>query len=149
MEQSIVLRVLIASPGDVPKERIAARKAVKEWNSRYSLTRSIVLLPVMWERDLPNDGTEMPQPLINRHLVDQCDICIGIFWSRIGTPTSKHEGGAVEEVYRMIEANKQIMVFFGRRAVDIDHDAAQLRSVRELEDKLKRERGIGTYLEAS
>ena len=34
-----------------------------------------------------------PQKIINAQLVDECDLGIAVFWSRLGTPTEKHPSG--------------------------------------------------------
>jgi hypothetical protein len=79
-------RVLIASPSDVEDEREIAIRVIQEWNDQFSYPRKAVLLPLRWEtHTAPEYGTR-PQEVINREIVDQCDLLVGMFWTRVGTP---------------------------------------------------------------
>jgi hypothetical protein len=44
-----VYQVIIASPGDVARERQIAREIVFEWNAINSRDKKICLLPLSWE----------------------------------------------------------------------------------------------------
>ncbi len=109
-------KILVASPGDVDKERQIAEEVIAEWNSRNGDERKMVLEAVLWEKHAApenrGDG-EGPQEPITRQIVDDCDCAIGIFWNRVGTPTKLAEGGAVEEVQRMLTVLKRpVMLYF-------------------------------------
>src|SRR3989442_1579159 len=111
-------RILIASPSDVEEEREIAVRVIQEWNDLYSYSRSVVLLPLRWEtHSAPEYGTR-PQEVINRAVVDQCDLLIGIFWTRIGTPTGVADSGTLEEITRVAPAGKPIMLYFSRIGMD-------------------------------
>jgi hypothetical protein len=69
-----------------------------------------MLLPVMWERDATPDLGDRPQGIINRQLVDVCDVLIGTFWAKLGTPTSEAESGTAEEIERFIKAGKPVLI---------------------------------------
>lgn len=117
--QAQVLRVLIASPGDTPNERAIVRDVLIEWNG-VNGGEGVMLLPRMWETDaVPAMGDE-PQAIINRQLVDNADMLIGIFWTRLGTPTSEAASGTVEEIERCIAADKPVLLYFSRKPVVID-----------------------------
>src|SRR5437588_520080 len=71
---SRVYRILIASPSDVEEEREIAVRVIQEWNDLYSYSRKVVLLPLRWEtHTAPEYGTR-PQEVINRAIVDECEI---------------------------------------------------------------------------
>ena len=71
---SRVYRILIGSPSDVEEERDIAVHVIQEWNNLYSYLRKVVLLPLRWEtHTAPEYGTR-PQEVINRAIVDQCDL---------------------------------------------------------------------------
>jgi hypothetical protein len=111
--------VLIASPGDLPEERQVAVDAINMWNAEHSSADHVVLLPVMWETHaVPEMGALGPQEIINRQLVDQCDLLIGMFWTRLGTATGVAESGTVEEIGRVVAAGKPAMLYFSQRAID-------------------------------
>ena len=110
------VKILVASPGDVDRERKIVEEVIAEWNIRNGDERNMVLEAVLWETcaapENRGDG-EGPQEPITRQLVDDCDCAIGIFWHRIGTPTKLAEGGAVEEVQRMLTVLKRpVMLYF-------------------------------------
>jgi len=80
--RSETYRVLIASPSDLTKERQAATEAVYEWNAEHATTEGVVLLPIKWETHaMPQSGMR-PQEAINRQLVRESDILIGMFWTK-------------------------------------------------------------------
>jgi nucleoside 2-deoxyribosyltransferase len=110
-------RVLIASPGDVADERAIVREEIARWNAMHSETMKIVLLPTGWERDATPDLRERGQAVINRQLVDNCDLLIGVFWTRIGTPTPEAESGTVEEIERAAAEGKRCIVYFSDQPV--------------------------------
>jgi len=110
------LKILVASPGDVDAERKIVEKVIEDWNIRNGEERKMVLEAVLWEKHAAprsrGEG-EGPQEHINRQIVDDCDCVIGIFWNRIGTPTPRAAGGAVEEVQRMMTILKRpVMLYF-------------------------------------
>src|ERR1035441_2233815 len=82
-----VLRVMIASPGDVAEERKIVTEEIHRWNDANAVARRIVLLPVKWETNSTPQFGNPPQTIINRQLLDEADIVVAIFGSRIGTPT--------------------------------------------------------------
>ncbi|EKF9136088.1 hypothetical protein [Vibrio cholerae] len=81
--QAKVFRVLIASPSDVVDEREIAVKTIQEWNDLNSAERQIVLLPLRWETHTAPEYGKRPQEVINRQMVDHCDLLIGAFFMQI------------------------------------------------------------------
>jgi hypothetical protein len=53
-----------------------------------------------------------PQELINRQLVDECQILVGVFWTRLGTPTGVAESGTVEEIERFVRSGRPALLYF-------------------------------------
>lgn len=107
-----VFNVMIASPGDVASERSIIRRLHHEWNAVHAATRNIVLLPIGWEsHSLPERGSA-PQEIINNQILDKCDFLVGVFWTRIGTPTAEYSSGTVEEIEKHIESGKPAMLYF-------------------------------------
>src|SRR5262245_19521268 len=127
---SRAFRILIASPSDVDEEREIAVRVIQEWNDLYSYTRKVALLPLRWEtHTAPEYGTR-PQEVINRASVDQCDLLVGIFWTRIGSPTGLADSGTLEEIERVGKAGKPIMLYFSR--VEIDPERIDLSQIEKL-----------------
>lgn len=110
-------RVLIASPSDLPEERLAATEAVNDWNALHSVAESVVLLPVKWETHATPETGVRPQEAVNRQLVDNSDFLIGMFWTKLGTDTGVAASGTVEEIDRFVRAGKPAMLYFSERPV--------------------------------
>jgi len=110
-----VFQILIASPSDVLDERELLRNLILDWNAVHSKAGGCVLLPVMWETHSTPEMGDEPQAILNRQIVDDCDALIGVFWTRIGTPTSSAASGTVEEINRIHAAGKPIMLYFSDR----------------------------------
>lgn len=116
--ESTVYRILIASPSDVDEEREVASRIIQDWNDLYSFNKKIVLLPVKWEtHSSPTYGIR-PQEAINKQIVDDCDMLIGFFWTKIGSPTGENISGTVEEIKRVSESGKPVLLYFSKRGKD-------------------------------
>lgn len=131
-----VFRILIASPSDVASEREMAVNVIQEWNDLYSGERNIVLLPLRWETHSAPEFGRRPQEVINRQVVDQADMLVGIFWTRIGSPTGVSDSGTLEEIDRIAQKGNLIMLYFSTaRQNPDDIDTKQLEALREFKRK--------------
>src|ERR1700732_560154 len=110
--KSETYRILIASPSDLIDERQAATEAVSEWNAQHAVAESVVLLPVKWETHATPQAGVKPQEAINNQLVRDCDILVGMFWTKVGTDTGVAESGTVEEIDRFVAAGKPALLYF-------------------------------------
>ncbi len=129
-------RILIASPSDVTEEREIAVKTIQEWNDLNSAERQVVLLPLRWETHSAPEYGRRPQEVLNRQIVDQCDLLVGIFWTRIGSPTGMADSGTLEEIERVASRGKPVMLYFSQAKQDPDQiDLAQLKKLREFKQK--------------
>lgn len=117
-----VIQVLITSPSDVPKSIIEnVIESINDWNKINSESRRIMLKPVRWETDVyASLNNKEPQHIINTQIVSASDILIGVFWTRIGTPTENYESGSVEEIEKHIGRQKPAMLYFLRKKVPLD-----------------------------
>jgi hypothetical protein len=113
-----VLNVLIASPSDVPAERDAIAQSLYEWNALNSLATGYVLLPVRWESHSAPTMGDRPQAIINDQVVRNCDMLIGAFWTRLGSPTGEEESGTVEEIRWFLKNRKPVMLYFSSAQID-------------------------------
>ena len=68
---------------------------IKELNRGVAADRNLLLELSRWETDAyPGFHAEGPQGLIDPILkIEDCDILLGIFWKRFGTPTKGCEVG--------------------------------------------------------
>lgn len=133
-----VFNVMIASPGDVASERSIIRDVIYEWNAIHSMSRNIVLLPIGWEsHSSPEMGSE-PQQIINNQILDKCDLLVGVFWTRIGTPTKNFSSGTVEEIEKYISSEKPVMLYFSSQPVAMDTvDLDQVAELKEFKTSCK------------
>ena len=111
---------MIASPSDVVPERNAIREVLSEWNVVNSDTYKTVLLPVGWETHISPAMGERPQSIINKQILADCDLLVGVFWTRIGTATGEYVSGTVEEVEKHVKAGKPVMLYFSSMPVHPD-----------------------------
>src|SRR5690606_19975802 len=131
-----VFRVLIASPGDVSEERDIAVRIIQEWNDLNSAERRLVLLPLRWETHSAPEYGKRPQEVINRQVVDHCDLLVGVFWTRIGSPTGVADSGTLEEIERVANDGKPVMLYFSKSSKNPDEiDLEQLKRLREFKTK--------------
>ena len=107
-----VFNVMIASPGDVAEEREIVRKVLHDWNNLHAEEKQIVLLPIGWETDSAPGMDDTAQEIINQQVLARADMVIGIFWTRIGTPTKEAVSGTVEEIEKHVAAGKHAMIYF-------------------------------------
>lgn len=135
---SKVFNVMIASPGDVASERSIIRDVIYEWNAVHSKLRNIVLLPIGWESHSSPEMGATPQAIINNQILDKCDLLVGVFWTRIGTPTNEYSSGTVEEIEKHIKLGKPAMLYFSSQPVVMDTvDLAQIESLKVFKESCK------------
>jgi hypothetical protein len=144
--KSETYRVLIASPSDLVEERQAATEAVNDWNAQHAVAESVVLLPVKWETHaIPQSGIK-PQEAINRQLVHECDILVGMFWTKIGTSTGVAESGTVEEIDQFVAAGKSALLYFSGRPIDPNKiDLKQHKRLKRFKDATYKNALTGSF----
>ena len=116
-----VLRIVVASPGDVRSERESLDEVIAEVNRGIAADRGLRMELVRWETDAyPGFHPEGPQGLIDPILkIENCDILVGIFWTRFGTPTGDSASGTEHEFRQAYKSWKlkgrpNIMVYFNQ-----------------------------------
>jgi hypothetical protein len=115
-----VFKIMIASPGDVALERNIVRDIIHEWNDIHSETRKIVLLPVAWDTHASPELGDRPQAIINKQVLEKCDLLVGVFWTRIGTDTGQYPSGTVEEIETHISLGRPAMLYFSNKPAHPD-----------------------------
>lgn len=127
---------MIASPGDVAKERDVVRAVVNEWNVVHSTDRETVLMPLGWETHSTPEMGDRPQAIINKQILKDADILVAVFWTRIGSPTGKYDSGTIEEIEEHINAGKPAMIYFSSAPVRPDSvDEEQYAALRKFKSK--------------
>ena len=141
-----VLRVMIASPGDVQAERSVVREVVSEWNSTDGSHANMMLMAIGWETDVAPEMGAAPQSIIDKRLRANADLVVGIFWTRLGTPTASYASGAVEEIEEHLKAGKPAMLYFSSAPASPDSiDAGQYQALKAFKDSCKTRGLFSTY----
>ena len=141
-----MFRILIASPSDVVGERSIIVETIQSWNDLNSAERQVVLLPIRWERQSAPEYGQRPQEILNRQVVDYCDLLVGIFWTKIGSPTGVAESGTLEEIERAASSGKTVMLYFSQIKKDpYEIDLEQLKKLRDFRNKTLPNALVGTY----
>jgi len=136
-----VLRVMIASPSDVPDARDAVEKAIHGWNDANARTKGVILQPWRWETSaVPVMGAH-PQKLINAQGVDDSDIVFALFGGRLGSPTPDAISGTAEEIDRALELGKPVHLYFSTAPLPNDIDTVQLDALRAFKTAMQ-DRGL-------
>jgi hypothetical protein len=132
----LVLRAVVASPSDVKPERDALPAIFEEVNHDTAGPARLHLELSRWETDsYPGFHPEGPQGLIDPLLnIQDCDLLIGILWSKLGTPTPDGRTGTEHEFHTAIggynrNRRPQIMAYFCERPVAEHADPAQVALV--------------------
>ena len=150
VEQVDRLQVFVASPGDTEDERARVKDVIDELNKGLAKERNLTIELVRWETDVrPGIGSDA-QDVINRQLPEP-DVVIGIFWTRLGTPTPRAESGTAEELEAAIERWRaqepvEIMIYFNQKPIPpLSGDLAQLQRLRDLREELRDENLVWDY----
>ncbi|MFK0122427.1 hypothetical protein ACIQSP_03840 [Streptomyces nigra] len=124
--------MLISCPGDVTEEdRGVIHRSVNRWNFNYGRHFQLTILPIWWGENASGEFGQHPQDVINRQLVDDADIALAVFWTRLGTESDRAPSGTAEEIERMARAGKTVSILQCTRAAPIDCDLQQLAALRE------------------
>ena len=137
-------KCFIASPGDTVDERNACEEVFSDINSTLGQAYNIQLKSVRWENDVhPGVGLD-GQDVINRQVMDDYNLFIGIMRARFGSPTHRTGSGTEEEydiAYDKRQKNEidEIMFYFCSKSPDnIDSiDTKQLNKVRAFKKKIQ------------
>jgi len=144
-----VLRLMIASPGDVQNERAIVREVVSEWNSANGAHRRMMLLAVGWETDVAPEMGAPAQSIIDKQILKDADLLVGMFWTRLGTPTASYASGAVEEIEEHLKMGRPAMLYFSSAPAALDSvDTEQYRALKTFQDSCKPRGLFSTYADA-
>ncbi len=148
--QATVIKVMIASPSDIVEERNIVRDVLYDWNAIHSERQNIVLLPISWETHSSPEMKNHPQDIINKQVLKDCDILVGIFWTRIGTSTEKYQSGTIEEIEEYLKDNKLAMLYFSSVSIEPSKlDSKQYMEVQKFQQSCQTRGLYQTYTDAN
>ncbi len=95
------------------------------------------------------DMSGEPQTVLNRQIVDHCDFGVAVFWYRLGTPTKEHASGSIEEINRIGQSGKRVLIYFCTRAIPQDAlTTDQYERLSATKSDLQKKGLLGTYSDA-
>jgi hypothetical protein len=148
------LKVVIGSPGDVQGERDSLAQVFEDLNRGVASERGFHLDLLRWEMDaFPRFHEQGPQGAIDESLrIQDCDIIIGMFWARFGTPVSDASSGTEHELQIAYESWKKtkrpnIMLYFRSQPFfpKTEEETDQLGRVYRFKKKFAQEAIYGDY----
>jgi hypothetical protein len=118
--QAKILKIVVASPGDVIAERDAVDACVVRLNSTLlNVNIPYQFVVRRWERDaIPGLHPSGPQGRIDEALkIPECDFLVGIFWKKLGTPVGTSASGSEHEIRQAIASweekqSPQVLLYF-------------------------------------
>jgi hypothetical protein len=141
-----IIRIMIASPSDCAAEQQVIESAIHDWNSAHSAPNGFALLPVHWRSHAAPSMSDRPQAVINKQVLQDCDLLIATFWTRLGSPTGAAPSGTVEEIQEHLRAGKPAMIYFSNAPAHPQTvDSNQLEAVHEIRKAFSVEGLVHTY----
>lgn len=144
-------RIFLSSPGDCVEERSAVHSVVARVNADplVSVFTRLEVVAWDWGAGVPLEALSSPQISVNRHLPtpDDCDLFLGIFNCRFGTPLQGREfrkldgtlyqSGSEYEFHRAWEARRrglsrpEILMYRRQQELPACQDAKQWQKLEE------------------
>jgi hypothetical protein len=115
------LRIFVASPGDLAREREHVVAVVSELNQTTAHDAGFALQVVRWETHARPDLGRPQQVIFDQ--IGAIDIFVGLMWQRFGTPTGVAESGTEEEFNAALDAWQRerwprVMYYFSRVPIE-------------------------------
>lgn len=134
-----VLNVFIASPSDVGIRRDEIESVIFQWNKEHAEDLQTILLPRRWETDVaPGYNNIDGQQIINEELLNACDLLIGVFWTKLGAPTTNYHSGTLEEIDAFHTQGKDVMVYFVDENLPTTIDLNEFQKVKDFKEEFRR-----------
>ena len=130
-----IYHIMIGCPSDMLEEANIVMECINRWNVINSEIHNIALIPIHWTSASYPSLDKEAQKELNRQLCERSDALICLFGSRLGSATSTHISGTVEEIEEHTKAGKPVMVFF-KKLVDPSNDPQQYIKLLEYKTSL-------------
>lgn len=146
---AVVYSIFLASPSDVSVEREVVARSISEWNNKNGKFIGVYYDLIRWENSIAAGIGVDGQDVINQQLPEY-DILIGMFWKRIGSPTSRSISGTVEEyesaiVRKSAGQDVDIAIYFKQEPFIPDHkEIDQLSALYEFKIRTRKD-GVLSY----
>jgi hypothetical protein len=153
MPQVEKIKIFLASPSDVSKERNYLDEVIDEINRTIANSKGVELDVVRSENAFPGYGQD-GQAVLNQQIgnMKEYALFVGIMWNRIGTPTPRAESGTVEEFERAVKCwqkngQPEIWFYFRQSPAQLNTEEAleQRRKVLAFKKKIQKKALIREY----
>ncbi len=95
-------------------------------------------MPVKWETSTTPLLGGRPQAIINDQIVEDADLLVGVFWTRLGTNTGEAVSGTTEEIEQFVKAEKPVMLYFSQSPIEPDKlDITQFTALKKFKDSMR------------
>jgi hypothetical protein len=89
---------------------------------------------------------DRPQAIINKQVLEGCDLLVATFWTRLGTPTGSAASGTVEEIQEHTGAGKPAMLYFSSAKASLETvDHEQYRALQQFKQQCQQKGLIESY----
>lgn len=148
MNKVNLLKVFIASPGDVGKQRDEVEKLIWDWNNMHVDSKNTILMPIRWENNTSSSYkiNASGQAIINEQIVKSSDILIAIFGDKIGTLTPNNKSGTVEEINVFYDEHQDYIGVFFVKEINNPNLIKERQMVEEYKKYLEKEK-LGLHRE--
>ncbi|NVO08797.1 MAG: hypothetical protein HXX16_02440 [Bacteroidales bacterium] len=135
--------VLISCPTDIKNEISIINEVINQWNEINSKSQNCIVTVSHWSVNSYPESGDRAQQLVNKQIVTDADLIVGIFWSHFGTPTGLTRSGTEEELRLGIKLEKDIMLYFSEIPIPIHSiNEAELLKINLFKEEYK---SIGVY----
>lgn len=135
--------ILISCTSEVSTEIGIIKSCIDRFNRSIGSDKGILLNPMHWSTDSYPESGGKPQELLNKQFVLECDLAIGVFWTKFGTPTENYGSGTEEEIEELLKMNKQVFLYFSD--VPIQPSQFDQNQYGKVSDFRKKYQGRGIY----
>lgn len=104
--------MLISCTTEVSDEIEVIKECIEQFNRTLGSQKGIILNPKHWSTDSYPESGGKPQALLNKQFVLECDLAVGVFWTKFGTPTENYGSGTEEEIEELLKMDKQVFIYF-------------------------------------
>lgn len=144
MPQVEELKIFLASPSDVARERKYVVEIIEEINNTVAPSKRVRLRVVSSDHTFPGYG-EDGQAVLNAQIgkMKEYELFLGIMWNRVGTPTPRAVSGTIEEFNRATNSFKRngkpdIWFYFRKWTAQLDTtEKKEQAKVKTFKEKLQ------------
>lgn len=136
--------VFISCPSDCEAYKDVVVHTLGVVSSVLEKLISVRIKPIYYKTDISAGASQSTQEVINPKVLGQYDIYVGLFWTRVGTPTERYASGTVEELYSALEQKKEgrvveVHLYFSEDFTHADFRRSDAPGLENLREQLRRE----------